>query len=195
MVTQPAYIANLKDYARRRSGDSTAGVSMEEVIAEFSNESDRGAIILASTSIEDMMEHKILAQLPGLKDDEATRKRMFEQDGQLASFSKKTEMAYAMGIIDKDYRKKIDLVREIRNACAHSRLPLSMDKKVLRDPCEVVISDFINDLKDRKPRTIRTAFVAKCAFISHYVATGEKLEGVEAHLQHFAELLKNRENT
>jgi len=55
-------------------------------------------------------------------------------------------MAYAMGIIDKAYRKKIDLIREIRNACAHARFPLSMEKQVLRDACKALLAATWNDL-------------------------------------------------
>jgi hypothetical protein len=188
MVEQPAYIQNLKKYAKIRLGGNDAGVNVDDVVRDLQDESDRGAIILAATGIEDMLEFEILKRLPNLEHDEPTRKRMFEQDGQLSSFSKKIEMAYAMGIIDKDYRKKIDLVREIRNACAHARMPLSLAKSVLRIPCEVVISDMLEDLIDHEPATIRNAFVAKSAFISHYIATGEKLEGMEAHLRHWASL-------
>ena len=53
---------------------------------QFTDESDRGAIILAATSIEDMLEDKIVESLPRLNNDEPTRKRMFENDGQLATF-------------------------------------------------------------------------------------------------------------
>ena len=91
-------------------------------------------------------------------------------------------MAYAMGIIDKEYRKKIDLIREFRNACAHSRKPISLENSVLRTPCEVVISDFISDLADKKPLILRIAFVAKCMFICIYIDTGKKLEGKKDHL-------------
>jgi hypothetical protein len=187
MVTQPAYLKNLKEYARSRyseDGDQT------EFVQRFPNESDRGAIILAATSIEDSLEDKILTKLPGIAEDEDTRKRMFGQDGQLATFSKKIEMAYAMGIIDSDYRKKIDLIREIRNACAHSRKPLSFKTEVLRAPCEAVMDDMMRDLIDHEPITLRNAFITKCMLIVIYVASGEKIEGREAQLKHWAKLVK-----
>ncbi len=188
MVTQPAYIANLKKYARARVGDET---DIDASVADLHNESDRGAIILASTSIEDMLEYEIFKRLPGLFKDDAMRRKIFESDGLLASFSKKIEMAYALGIIDGDYKKKIDLIREIRNACAHSRKPLAMDKEVLQEPCRIIISDFIDDIKDKEPKTIRMAFICKCAIICHYIATGEKIEGTEAQLKHFAKIQKD----
>jgi hypothetical protein len=186
MVSQPAYIANLKEYARRRMKDyETEGA---ELIANYNNESDRGAIILAATNIEDVLEMQITSKLPALAEDEPARKKIFEHDGLISSFSKKIEMAYVMGIIDKAYRKKIDLIREIRNACAHARFPLAMDKQVLRDACKALLAATSNDLKDHEPLTLRNAFLVECTFIANYILTGEKIEGYEAQMRHYQEL-------
>jgi hypothetical protein len=186
MVTQPAYLANLKAYARSRIQNST---EISESVADYSAESDRGAIILAATNVEDMLEIAIWMRMPGLVDDEATRKRIFEQDGQLSTFSKKIEMAYALGVIDREYRKRIDLIREIRNACAHSRKPISMKVPVLRLACEAAMPDVMPDIKGADLLTIRNAFVMKCVFISHYIQTGEKIEGRAAILKEYEKLL------
>jgi hypothetical protein len=66
-----------------------------------------------------------------------------------------------------------------------------MEKEVLRKASQEVIAEVLPDLKDREPKTIRAAFIAKCAFIGYYVATGIKLEGAEVHLKHFAEVKAN----
>src|SRR5690606_8731412 len=113
------------------------------------NESDRGAIILVATNVEDMLEYKILERLPALQEDEPARKAMFELDGPIASFSRKLHMAYAMGIVNKHYRKQIDLVREIRNACAHSRLPVSLSEPAIADAVRHLVTDTYDHLKDR----------------------------------------------
>jgi hypothetical protein len=186
MVTQPAYLRNLKEYARRRVKNLETETA--ELMADYSAESDRGAIILVATTIEDVLEIQIIEKLPVLKNDETARKKMFEHDGLISSFSKKIEMAYAMGIIDSDYRKKIDLVREIRNACAHSRFPLSLEKNELLDACKALMADMWDDLKDHNPNTLRNAFIAKCTFIGFYILTGEKIEGFEAQYEHFKKL-------
>ncbi len=69
--------------------------------------------------------------------------------------------------------KRIDLVREIRNACAYSRQPISLQIPALTLG-EVIIKDMIPHLKNQEPKTIRDAFLIDCAFVSHYVLTGEK---------------------
>ena len=105
-----------------------------------------GKFEIAATNIEDVLEMQITSKLPALAEDEPARKKIFEHNGLISSFSKRIEMAYAMGIIDKAYRKKIDLIREIRNACAHARFPLSMEKQVLRDACKALLAATWNDL-------------------------------------------------
>jgi len=189
MVTQPAYLRALRDYTKTKYGDdATTGT-----VAHFMTESDRGALILAATNIEDSLELQILERLPALILDEAARKEMFEQDGAISSFSRKTAMAYAMGIIDKPYRKLIDLIREVRNACAHSRQDISLEVPELRKVCEVVIADMLPDMIDRSSKNVRAAFVSKCAFVAIYIATGQKIEGSEAQIRYHANLVDEQD--
>jgi hypothetical protein len=135
-----------------------------------------------------MLEYKIFEHLPGLRNDEPARKHLFEQDGHLSTFAAKIEMAYALGIIDKDYKIKIDVVREIRNACAHTRRPLSLKTPVLKAACEAVIREMLPAIKDHEPATIRMAFLSKCAFIAHYIDTGEKIERPDDQIRHYEKL-------
>lgn len=68
-----------------------------------------------------------------------------------------------------------------------------MKQSALRDACEVVMADFIAEIKDKEPKTLRNAFVAKCMFVSHYIGTGEKIEGMAAQVKHFGKLLHEQE--
>ncbi len=181
MVNQPAYLANLKAYGRARWKDDAEAIATAREITN--NESDRGAIILVSTNVEDMLEYKILERLPALLEDEPARKAMFELDGPIASFSRKLHMAYAMGIVNKHYRKQIDLVREIRNACAHSRLPVALEVPAIADAVRHLIADTYEHLVDRSPKALRNAFVIKCMMLSNYISSGEEADGFDAILR------------
>src|SRR4051812_17433244 len=103
MVTQPGYLKNLKTYSRRQLGDSGIGPTL--AVSHLQGESDRGAVILSATSIEDLLEWAILARLPNLLRDVASRDSVFGQNGSLGTFSSKVTMAYAMAIIDKAARR------------------------------------------------------------------------------------------
>ena len=177
-MSQPTYLVNLKAYGRARwRTDDEANAAAQSMNQD---ESDRGAILMAATTLEDMLEYKILQRLPALLEDEPARKLMFDQDGPVASFSRKIHMAYAMGIIDKPYRKLIDLAREIRNCAAHSRQPVTSQVPVIRAAIEVLVKDSLEALRTDEPRALTGAFVIKCAMLSHYVETGEKVEGITA---------------
>ncbi|PAP97809.1 hypothetical protein CIT25_35065 [Mesorhizobium mediterraneum] len=69
MVSQAAYLTNLKSYAKLRfRGDDDEDA--RRAVRDLDNESDRGAIILAATNVEDMLELRILEKLPTLQVDE-----------------------------------------------------------------------------------------------------------------------------
>lgn len=182
MVSQSAYLRNLKAYTRSRYNNREDVIAS---VADLESESDRGAIMIAATQVEDMLEHRIVQMMPNALASNSLRKEIFEQDGPISSFSRKTTIAYALGIIDAPYRRLIEIVREMRNACAHSRKPISMQTPELRAIAEVLIADVYEDITDKSPASIRRAVVGKCSFISHYIVTGEKHEGAEAMLAYY----------
>jgi hypothetical protein len=185
VVTQPAYLKILKDYARERHGDEE---DLRSAVLDMKGESDRGAIILSATSIEDVLELEIANKMPSLKNDDQLRKRIFEGDGPISSFSRKIDMAYALGIIDKQYHGIINLIREVRNACAHARRPISLARPELQGVCKVIISDTINDIPDNDPQSLRDALLIKCMLVGHYILSGEKIEGTQAIINHYKKL-------
>ena len=172
MSSDPVYLRNLKRYARAHIS------TLEEIpaqLAEFGLESDRGAIILAATNVEDSLELAITEKMPSLSHDKEAFAAVFGADGTLSTYFDKTLIAYALGLIDKKDRKNIDLIRQIRNACAHSRKPLSLAMPVLADAIKAAVSPELFGLrKDDEPFTLRIAFVLHCAAVSDYVLTGQR---------------------
>jgi len=49
----------------------------------------------------------------------------------------------------------------------------------------------IADLKDHEPQTIRNAVLIKIAMLCHYVQNGEKIEGADAQLIYYANLMRD----
>jgi hypothetical protein len=177
VTTQPTYLRNLKQHARELYGPA-AGAKAE--LADLSAESDRGAIILMATTIEDVLEQEIVGRFRNLHDDMPARKKMFEADGILSTFSSKIDMAYAIGLIDKDYRSKIHLIREIRNACAHSRKPLSFKDTVLLKACHALMPEIWPYVEGQPPTVLRFTLYIKCNFIMMYVLTGKRYDTLAA---------------
>jgi hypothetical protein len=89
------------------------------------NETDRGAVIIVATLLDDLLATHLQNKMVKLNSEEEDK--LFGPDRPLGSFSARIRMAYALGIIDRPAAKKLDILREIRNACAHGRHELSFD--------------------------------------------------------------------
>jgi len=185
-MSDPVYLRTLKQYARAQFGTSEES---EAIVADLHKESDRGAIILAATSIEDTLENALGIRMKVLETDIEARTAVFGAEGTISTYSDKTLIAYALGIIDKKAKKQIDLVRYIRNACAHSRKPLSLEMPVLVDAVKAAIGEkTLKEMKDHKPMTLRAAFICHCTALAYYIASGQKKEPLEI----FAEAWNNQ---
>jgi hypothetical protein len=186
MPKAPAYLKALKEYARIQIGDAKMTADATD---SLSTESDRGALILAATSIEDTLEWTLGMRMKPLETDISARKEIFGVDGILGTYSEKISMAYALGIIDKRGRNDIDLVREIRNACAHARLPITMEIPQVSIAVKAALGpDMLKDMKDNQPKTLRAGFICHCAALAAYVATGKRRSPLEV----FGDIVRTR---
>ena len=84
---------------------------------ELKTESDRGATILASAWIDNLLERKLRAHFAGGNSD--SRRKLFDLNGPFSAFSSKILAVYSLGWIDSDIFCDINLVRKIRNQFAH----------------------------------------------------------------------------
>lgn len=181
MVTQPTYLKNLKAYARAQwPGRPNEPI---DVAQAYQDESDRGAIILAATHLEDNLLMAILAGLPVLQRDEVAFRDMFENEGPLSTFSSRIAMAYGMGLATAQMKKEMDLIRVIRNSCAHSRRPISLETPELRTAVLNLLSDTDDLLVKTDSPTLRMAFTLHCYMLADNVL---KAEAVSARDQIFA---------
>lgn len=180
MADQPAWLKHLKAYAARRYQDNGA----KAAVLALKGESARGAVVLATTQVEDALEDKLGELMPVLETDKFARGKVFGFEGAVGTFSRKSLMAYALGLIDKDEFDFIEVLREMRNACAHSRADIDFETPELLAACAVALAPEMPHLKDKSAVALRQVFVFKCALMAHQLATGERqsvLEHLQAH--------------
>ena len=182
MVTQPAYLKNLKAYARGPQDRTNVAALM----GAFQAESDRGAIILTATSLEDILEWGITARMPNLMLDSSIKDSIFGINGSVGTFSNKIQMAYALGLIDRQARNEIDLIREMRNACAHSRKPISLDQPALKAVCLQVLGEVGTALTTDTATALRLAFMLKATMLEEQVVSGKRIS-IAATIKRFHE--------
>jgi DNA-binding MltR family transcriptional regulator len=99
-------------------------------------ESERGKIILLTAKIDDLLDDLLKAFF---KPKRPPKKGQSEEDPLLAtmrplsSFSARIETAYRVGLISKEAADCLDLLRKMRNHCAHETEPFTYEQGVDAD--------------------------------------------------------------
>jgi hypothetical protein len=124
-----AVISALRSHSSKSMTGSEDDIFMAAVA--FWKETDRGAVILATTAFEDELQRALLAMFQPLN---ATEKgQLFGFDAPLRSFSAKIRIAHALGILDKPRKRIAEVARVMRNTCAHAGQSTSFYDKALMD--------------------------------------------------------------
>ncbi len=98
--------------------------------ALLTNESDRGVAVIVGSLVEDALLERIVGKLPGLDKDQ--RKNLTRSGGVLSSFAARVSMASALGLIDDETAILLDILKAVRNACAHSRRDINFKTPELK---------------------------------------------------------------
>lgn len=139
------------------------------------HESDRGTVIMTAAMIEDTLTQALERRFSHL-----TRKEidaMFDFNGPMGTFSAKIKCAQAFGIIDRATRNHVEMVREMRNACAHSQNALTFKDDILRNAVFSMLSEEdANNFKDDHTY-VRIAFVLMTGVIANIIIEEDVLKG------------------
>mgnify|MGYP006432977015 FL=1 len=89
-----------------------------DMVYKLSNESERGAILIGTSKIEEYLEIFILKILP--ESSNSYTKRLTNYPGPLSSLSSKIELLYGFRYINKEFRESLNKLKKLRNQAAHS---------------------------------------------------------------------------
>jgi DNA-binding MltR family transcriptional regulator len=119
-----------------------------EAMKELETDGPRGAVLLGHSMLENIMKRVLLYRMVALSKDEEDR--LFGGLGPLSSMSSRTMLAYALGIINKETKRLLDKVREIRNQFGHTGKKVTFD-----DPKVVKLCGQLIQFKEKTgPREI-----------------------------------------
>lgn len=136
MAKEPGAIKRLKVYSRKPLADKAA---YDTAMKALHGESDRAFVIVATTILEDALLDKLRGQLSPFPEP-AAFDRLFQFDGPLGSFSQRIDMACALDVITPETRDDLHILRHMRNACAHSPLPIDLMTPVLWDVARLLFT-------------------------------------------------------
>lgn len=114
-------------------------VEFRRFAKEFSEETDRAAVILGTAKL-DILLYQILQRF--LLPEASSTDELLDGDAPLSSLSSKIKMAYRLGLIDSEFARALHLVRRIRNSFAHELSGVSLDSGAHRDRVRELIAPF-----------------------------------------------------
>lgn len=120
------------------------------LLDQFSKESDRAAVILVASIIDETLETLLksyLVPIPNAQDslfDNAT--------SPLSSFSSKIDMAFRVGLISGKFARDLHIIRKIRNAFAHDIYGCSFDNGKVRSRVRELENSVSRDWVDSKEK-------------------------------------------
>lgn len=77
-------------------------------------ENDRGLILVASQKIDNELKRILEDTLIKTK-----KETLLDNRGPIGTFSSRIALVHRLGLIDDDFKNRIDKIREMRNLCAH----------------------------------------------------------------------------
>lgn len=107
-----------------------------EMIYKLTNESERGAVLIGTSKIEEFLNTFILKILP--KDSKNYTSKLLKYPGPISSFSSKSELLFAFRYINKRFYNSLNKLRKLRNEAAHSsqEFNLTEQSELINEICE-----------------------------------------------------------
>ena len=106
------------------------GDDLKEAFSEIESGSDRSVAIVCSAYVEDQLTAALKSKM---EDDEVVLREMFRSSGPLGSFSAKINIGYLFRLYEKEVKRELDTIKEIRNSFAHIAKTRTFDSQRIRD--------------------------------------------------------------
>lgn len=177
MTTKPGSMERLRKYYRARLKD----LNYRNIVEALENESDRSFIIVYASILEDRLSEAIRNRLIPLSEKQEQKLQIFNFDGPFGSFRNKISVAYALGIIDQQKMDALNEIRDLRNAAAHSLMPISFQiPEVVSVVARIVQTPPFEESHSEEARgkALRSAFTLFCIMSMMQIDFGAK-EGRE----------------
>lgn len=139
--------------------------------------------------IDDALSTGLRIKMPNINSNEASR--IFSYDGIAGSFSSRLKLAQAMDLIDRPTRKMIELIREMRNACAHARQETTFSTPEIRDAFVSLMPDQMpdqlkNEIRSWPNQQVRDMFCLLCGALCDTVLEKDAYDNaLPRELKHF----------
>jgi len=161
MASDPGSVKSLRRFYKNRLVVPDSG----EMLAELTGSSDRAVVITLGAFLDSILEYVLASKMrPQATEDEF--EEAFASNGPLGSFSSKIKVAYLFQLIDEPLKNQLETIREMRNACAHAKRPISFANPELANVGKRILHPHGSFRRQGEtPADIRSAFTAECMFL------------------------------
>ena len=147
----------------------------DELFKDMQKESDRTAVVVFASILEDTLKFVLAKRMRRFVNRGDDLEEVFGMNRPLGSFSAKIIMADHLELIESPTRLQLDIVREMRNACAHSQYPISFDTPELSEACMLLFKGDRFTNYDGQPATdMKDAFLQECMWLSMAILSGSR---------------------
>jgi hypothetical protein len=141
---------------------------------ELAGESDRSSIILMASLLDDALVFRVAKSLH-FDPSEDEFDRIFRLEGPLGTFSSRMEIACLFGFIEDATYEQLNIIREMRNACAHSKHALTFSEPALVNVTKRLFQPLgLIRMPDDDPDAIKGAFIVEGIFLFQALADGSR---------------------
>jgi hypothetical protein len=179
----PGSIKTLRRFYKSRLGKPKLGDFRKELIGE----SERASILLIATLLDDALTYRI-SQALSFTATEEEYDYIFRFEGPLGTFSARLEVACLFGIIEDDTYQELEIIRELRNACAHSKHPTVFSDSVVANAAKRIFDPLgvMPIPSSDAPDNLKAAFLMEGIFLFQALIEGSR----EAGLKKFTTVLE-----
>ena len=154
--------------------------------AKVKGESDRAAIIMNGSMLERFLVKELTLKMQSINGDE--RSAVFQFEGPCGSFSNRIRMSQALGIIDRKTRKRLDLIREMRNVAAHAHANVDFETPEIKGAVLALFDAKHRDVLEVAPPTIlRLIYEYLCTCLNLQISGKDQTEEIDTKLQELRE--------
>jgi hypothetical protein len=158
----------------------------QQLAEEIFSTSDRASVILSATLLDDALATR-LAAIFGVRIDSAEFDHIFRFEGPLGSFASRIEISSLFRVLDDTTCRQLHVIREMRNACAHTKRPISFETPALLNVVKQLFypRGFLKPRDDTKAE-ITKAFHFEVLALVNIIIHGHKGEKKLAFLEDYA---------
>lgn len=165
-------------------------------LAELVGESDRAAVILASSQLDDLLANAIAMRMSESMDIQVgDMETIFRPSGPLGTFSARAEIANLFGIIDNETYAQLAILREMRNACAHSKHAITFKDPLLRNVAIHLFKPNGSTPRAFAEKELKQAFSLEVAYLIMVLGLGSREAAADERARAVRELVEKAKSS